>query len=401
MISKIRWIAIAFVVGIPFNLQAANSLPASAPFPDTVYLKQSCGSLQNCADNMQEMLDWVWNIRQPSVVSPLLMEVGTGDFSDFSCINNAVDSSIMGHLTVRGAGRENTRIIRANDSNAAVDIKNCSNLSFQDLTVLSNGYGVQWINGGSSTWTNVRVSGSPFGWWDFGTSNTPQPVHYWFGSKIETTIPVGVSGSQGGAIFTYEGDHWFYGGEITLIKNADPSNGGSDEIAAVVTRLSGKIRIFGSLVRAIAGADAVLNNTLVGVDSGSVFHMHGGQITVDARNASTTDVNVWGVKAFLGGVAHTPGASYNIIPKGNGTLKRAKGGGVRDAFLWPSSDTPPNIVGTQGKDLFIENDCDDVTGNCDGGGNGTHLMISNFLKCGTDSPWFDIVTRQCRSANNP
>ena len=387
---------------------AANSLPLNAPFPDTVFLRHSCGNLPNCADNMPEMLNWIWGVRQPSAGSPLLLDIGTGDFYNFNCGFISTYPGI-GNLTVRGSGRENTRINNSlslpggaggsaiGNDGAAILVKDCENMAFQDFTTTNADSGVRWFGGGNATWTNVRIHGDRMGFWDTSTgSSLPAAVHYWFGSKVDVENTVNPLGSQSAAFFVYGGEHWFYGGEVTLIAHSTGS-----QVAAIYLTTStnpGSIRLFGSLVRAIAADNATLSDTLYGVTlaADNVFHMHGGQIAVDASKAASPDVSVWGLKGGFYGNAHTPGTAYSITAKGSGTAIRARGKGVSDAFLWPSGPTPPAILGSRGKDLFVETDCDDVTGNCDGGGDGTHLMITNSKRCGVQTPWFDTFTKQCR-----
>jgi hypothetical protein len=69
--------------------------------------------------------------------------------------------------------------------------------------------------------------------------------------------------------------------------------------------------------------------------------------------------------------------------------------------MWQSGTTPPTsttedtvIFSSDGQDMFIETDCSG-SGDCNGGGNETHLMIYNEAQCG-ENPWFDVVTGACR-----
>src|SRR5688572_15095798 len=44
---------------------------------------------------------WIWTTWMPSAASPLLVDIGPGEFDEFACVN-------AGNVTLRGAGREQT-----------------------------------------------------------------------------------------------------------------------------------------------------------------------------------------------------------------------------------------------------------------------------------------------------
>ncbi len=45
--------------------------------------------------------------------------------------------------------------------------------------------------------------------------------------------------------------------------------------------------------------------------------------------------------------------------------------------------------------MFVEKDCSSL-GDCDSGGNETHLMIYNQNACPAINPWYNVVTGACR-----
>ena len=128
-------------------------------------------------------------------------------------------------------------------------VNGCGNLAFQDLTISGNDFAIQWWNGGSSTYSNVEVTAAGFGWWDYSVFGG-QSVHYWFGSKIEST---GTSHVENSGIFAYGGEHWFYGGEITLQAADNATNGRSGAVVLPTTGgQTADVRLFGTAVRAFA-----------------------------------------------------------------------------------------------------------------------------------------------------
>ncbi len=341
------------------------------------------------------MLDWVWNTRNPTSATPLIVDVGPGKYTDFNCQSN-------GYVTIRGSGRENTVISNSaptNNTGAAVKVNSCNQLAFQDLTINSDDYGIQWWNGGSSTYTNVRVAGGRFGWWDYAPTGG-KSTHYWFSSKVESPGNFG----EAAALFNYGAEHWFYGGEITFIPNMLGNRSG-----AVVLGNTGNntpdMHIFGTAIRAVAPAGTALGSPLAAVlVQNGTFHMHGGIINVDASAASDANLNAYAIFNETVGpqrAVHTNETAFLVKAKGTGLARRIAGssGNTGSPYLWPAGANPPPAISRKsGSDQFVENDCS-VSGNCNGGGTETHLMIANPAKCGDIDPWFDTQVGECRVVN--
>lgn len=111
-----------------------------------VQLRQSCFvelagpeiELSDCVTTMSQVIDWMtgtWDRQQP-----VLIEIGPGTYGPFTC--NALD-----HFTRRGSGQENTVI--DGGTGTAIAITNCSDASFEDLTVKSKSTGVHWSEDGN------------------------------------------------------------------------------------------------------------------------------------------------------------------------------------------------------------------------------------------------------------
>ncbi len=395
---------------------------------DHLKLRKECEPLDNCFETMQELTDWLWTDRpaDPSQSAPIVVEIGPGDFGRIVCPNSGDDTDRNGWTTFRGSGRDQTRILGSGDlfgAQAAATIVNCEGLAFEHLTIEGTGYGVSWHKGGSSTWTDVHIraggatNGIGFAWYD-NLGGCPSPaVHYFFASKLET---------RGASLFNvaYEAhctEVWFYGGEIQTTWVADP--GVVVANAAILVGAGADVRVFGSALRANAGAAVAANFdngnvtdavTGVLVQNGGVFHMHGGIINADA-SSSQVGAGATAVRVETGGFAHTPGTGYVVKAVGSGAARRvqaadppAPGQGAQLPFLWQPSSTPPTsgteankLESQRGQDLWVETDCN-ASGDCDSqaGANPpydeAHLMVYDDQRCPAD-PWFDTVTARCRN----
>ncbi len=379
-----------------------------------VLLRKDCGdpALENCFESMTELSNlstgWIWTIRSPapSATAPLLVEIGPGEFETFTCAGG-------GNVTLRGSGREQTIL----KGTFGADVDDCERLSFIDLGLHGTNYGVQWLNGGDSSWSNTDLLGlgdvtayASSGWRDTCDPPFSKAVHYFHGSRVRVTGTGPIGGSVG--FHSSCSENWFFGGEI-LADVAVPTN----FVTGVKVDIIGDVRTFGTTIR--ARASAMPNNaSLVGVlvslfadPSGlpgspapGAFHAHGSIVNASLSPESTADVSAVGLEV-VGGLAHTPGTAFVVKASGAGVATRVNVGGSGTAlspFLWQSGPKPPQspdestaVFSSDGKDLFVETDCD-AAGDCDGGGNETHLMVYNEAECGATDPWFDIVTGRCR-----
>jgi hypothetical protein len=335
------------------------------------------------------------------------VDIGPGEFDRFEC---PAATPPNGYVTLRGSGREQTRIKGGDSVNkGAITADGCENLSFQDLTLIGTALGVVWAGSGSSQWSNVEVRAVTnfnffaFGWYDIGDCDPEsKALHYWFGSKIHAT------GAYAANLGYYAkcSENWFYGGEI----EADMSNYPGQTIAstaihnAVRLETNGDFRAFGSALRARLGpfCGSVGSHVAVDIQDNGMFHMHGGIINATAvpegiSCSSPVNLASTAIKVQDDGFAHTPGTAFVVKAGGSGVAKRTEAQGnatVQSPYLWPSGDEPPNVTTITGYDLFVETDCDQ-NGDCDAAGNETHLMIYNVAACPT-SKWFDSTLGSCR-----
>ena len=404
-ISRLFGLVLAWLVANP--AWGYNNLPVTEPFPSTVHLSKDCAEsngLANCADNMAELLNWVWSIRRPDATSPLAIQVGPGRFANFYCPDGG------NHVSVRGSGRTNTVIFQEGSQSegvlAAVSLRKCTDLDFQDLGIEGGTWGI--YQGGSSrtTYTNINVTASENAWWGFPNfSDTERFVHLWFNSILTVTAGEGCASasSRCATFFGYGNEeNWFYGGEITMVV---PS--GLRGSAVFLSDLGGGVptfQSFGTAIRTVAASGALVDELRgVVVKSGAVFHAHGGIIAVDASAAGSDSVDIYAISNEVDAKVHTPGMAFTLKGVGSGkvarVLRRAPNSVVASPFLWGASNTPPPLtLGRDGADMFVETDCL-AGGDCDSGtGNEPHLMIFSKSCAQFGAPWFDSIRGKCRGA---
>ncbi len=428
---KIGLAVLATSVGIAAPLTAVAALQWDTSL-DTIYWRLDCTGFDptECVESPEDNISfvlWMLTTRQPSPESPLLIDVGPGKFLPtlingnpyyeiFACLTTSDGFYSASNITLRGSGPGVTVIGDASLAGlkyplAAVD---CENLHVQDLTLASPEQGVYWRGGGSSTWQNVEIIGQQNGWLDASCNPGNQAVHYFFNSRIRTN---GEGGTDNPVAMNVCSENWLYGSEISALGTAD-SSPTLTSLTAIRIHADGSssdpgdVRVFGGAVRAgSSGLDTghavFAQATGVDVNEGGVFHMHGGIINATTSNiasASATGLSVSGHESF----GHTPGTAFVVKPGSNGSGRRVaelSGGTVQSPFLWHSGTTPPNsmteaneILSVDGQDMFVETDCSQ-SGNCNGGGDETHLMIYNEAQCGAN-PWFDVVTGACRAGDS-
>ena len=364
-------------------------------------------TLNNCFETMAELagdsqavppiIGWIWGTRMPTESTPLLVDIGPGEFGPFEC-NGGSDVSL------RGSGREQSILA---GGRVGVSVTDCDRLSFMNIGMRGTDIGVIWIGAGRSDWSDVDIiatghsGGAPSitsGWFDACSTTFPaaRSVHFFHGSRIKAT------GTTGTSTFLWAfssacGESWFYGGDIltdvvsvnTMVETIHLNNDAGE--------LFGELRVFGTTVRTRINA-AISEGRGAHIYGGGVLHAHGSIFNTSTVPGLSADVDVVGIRVGNNATAHTPGTAFVLKPSGTGTAQRlvlVGSGQVDSPFLWQSGSTPPAVESVDGEDIFVETDCD-ATGNCNGGGNETHLMIYNKAMCGSTNPWFDSTLNACR-----
>jgi hypothetical protein len=373
-----------------------TSIPAQAaidPAAQVVYLRQSCVDnglpLNNCFTTMSDLVDWITNIRIPQQTNPLLVEIGPGTFSgDYICANG-------GYVTLQGSGRQNTTI--GPGAAYAIELVDSCTLDVRDLTIKGGPLGGIFhtgTGGGVTTWSNVDLISTAYGWTEGCTTGTNTSKHYWFSSRIVTSTGQGIARA-----YSTCGENWFLGSEITAIATA------GNEAVALVTKSNEthENHVYGSVIRAIANAGVILPpaapsipGTVKGLVAvagyGGTIHIHGTGIDV----ISTAGNQIAALIASNGAMIHANESSYNMSTGTGGKLTRIlnNGGDVRAPYLWEQNSQPPSIVSANGADMAVQTNC--AASGCQTTGTETHLLIYNTSCTGSGGPWFDVVTRACR-----
>jgi hypothetical protein len=383
----------------------ASAQTRGEPGYEIVYLLTDCAAAGHgpgeCVETLADLNTLIWDPTtglNPTASEPLIVDMGPGKFP------GAIGCPVGGgQVTFRGAGRDRTILTGPSSptflmAKVTVVVFGCESLGFHDMRIESSDIGIYWVLAGSSSWTDVDVAATNYGWYDAlcngDATDPPAGVHYFYGSKVE---------AQQVGFFGNCGETWFYGSELL----ARPQGAVGTPIGLQVSGRA-DVRVFGSAVRVVtadatSGSGGLAAGVNVGVgpggyDPGGTFHMHGGIISVDASTISGMNARGLFVHSGLGQPsAHTPDTAFALRPGPGGEAIRLDGTGtIRSPFLWPAGDAPPlGPLGSQtGKDLYVETDCDAV--DCTGGAD-SHLMIYQESCVGTSgTPWFDVVTGACR-----
>lgn len=395
---------------------AATASFAVDPNADIIYIREDCGTLQDCFSDASgtAIYDadlWTRAVRNPTVADPVHWDIGPGEFHGrLAC---------EGKMSLAGAGRGATLIARDTRTDGGAESASvgtirgpaagCDHIDIRDLTVRSGTDAAAWWQAnGSSTWTNVDLirarqgldtNGYSNAWYDDSCTGSDQPQHFFYGSQF---IVTGKSENQvvaHGAIFAQCGDFWLYGSDV--LNKLDRAKISSS--VNVHLQNAAKFHMFGGSIRTVRSH---ANNTteMLGVwarDS-STFHMHGGIISLNAGTGSNTAYGIWTDDSAF---AHAPGTAFAAVT--TGSVQRIEATGTSNIgwpFEWPASTTPPTsttesntLLTLDGQDKFVETDCGS-DGDCSGAAatQFPHTMIYAASACGASTPWFDTVTNHCR-----
>lgn len=396
--------------GVTVDSTTIPSVPSSHIHGGSI--SNSVVPLKNCFESASSLWNttngWIWSTRNPTAASPLLVDVGPGTFGPFTC-----DGTTKGYVSVRGAGREISILKGAGSEANGATIQNCVNLSFMDIGLHGDTQGVLWTGRGNASWTNVDMvttglGGPVYGWNDVCDDENPgQSVHHIHGSRVRNSGTPNTSwvfawGSQCSQT-------WFFGGEILATLSGSSSLFSSS--GGVQLENGAMLQVYGATIRALAvsGGSSQASFNVVGanVTGGSEFHSHGGTISARVLPAAIQTMNAVGINIVNSTSSiHTPGTAFVVEGGTSATSKRLAGSTsakIRDVFVWESGKLPPGSTSEanrvtsvrNGNDVWIETDCSS-TGNCNNGGNETHLMIYNAAQCPALNPWFDTRTGACR-----
>lgn len=348
-------------------------------------------ALHNCFTTGADLRTWIIQTRKPALNGPLLVDIGPGIFTGFG---NGFD---LCNISFRGSGRQITIFDKGQYAYALSSNTTC-HVDFANMTFRSiGGLGGINLNGGdgvTTTWTNVGIDSTAYGWTESGCSTAK---HYWFNSRITTRTGFGIARA-----YSTCSENWFFGSEITVIGTQGEA---VEEILALGVN-GHETHVYGSVIRAIAEPGVILpaaqvypRGSSVGglvavtVGTGSSIHIHG--TGIDAVSAEGNHIAVLGAGG-VGSELHVNASAYNLRTGAGGSVTRILNptgqGHVHAPYLWehiPNTDGNINTVDTN----FISiNGADQTTVTAPGGY--PHPAIYSSA-CPANARWFDTVDKVC------
>jgi hypothetical protein len=307
------------------------------------------------------------------------VEIGPGTFGP-------IDLSNAGKcwLTLRGSGRQHTII---DSQNNAISLTNSCNLDVASLTVKSvPGFITIQVsntgdNTGVTTWTDVDVIGSGYGWSESACDiNQPHPKHYWFNSRI--TVSTGF-GSITRGYNAQCGEHWFFASEITA--NLTAQSGMRFALSAG----GAEVHVYGGVIRmitepgiAFGSEGAIVVGNATDATLKSELHIHGTGIDVISKGAN--NITVFSVKNAVS-TLHANETAYNLqTPSGTITRISNNGGHVHAPYLWEHIPVSP-LISVTGADMTTETVGPDI-----------NMLVYNSQCTGSGGPWYNVALRACR-----
>lgn len=389
MKNRVLFLAIILLssfISLPaFALIDSNAPVVKLRYDDPAKGDDGCmeagNTLNNCFTDVATLKNWIAYVRLPAVNGPLLVDIGPGTFTGFGT------SMDVCNISLRGSGRQNTILDRGIDPYAFQFSATC-NADFSNLTFRSNG-GLGGINlsamtGVTTTWTDVEVISTAYGWTENCPTGNTGAKHMWFNSRITTS-----TGFTKARAYSTCSENWFFGSEITAIATSAGQ-------AFAFGIWSNETHVYGSVIRAIANPGVVLNSgalngpgqvkglVAISVEGGGMFHVHGTGIDVISTEAN----NVVALGTGAGSMIHANGSAFNLSTGTGGSVTRILNpnglGHVHAPYLWEHVPKSP-LVSVTGADITT------VTTNTSDGQ--PHLAIYS-TNC--TSGWYDAVDKGCR-----
>jgi hypothetical protein len=235
---------------------------------------------------------------------------------------------------------------------------------------------IAWSGGGSSTWTNVDVTGFAYAWRESCASGGQ--THYWFNSRLR--IVQTSSHHIWGPVYQACGKSWFFGSELTFDCTAGCDLGGQ---VINANQTGAEVHVYGSVIRALGGGSSQPTLVAASASNSAEIHIHGTGIDLLTPTVSS----LIGLTASGGSKIHADGAAFNMSTGSGGTITRildqtTSGHGIHAPYLWQGHDSPPSIISVNGADVAVVNDAA-----------GPRFVIYNNA---CPSKWYDVGNNACR-----
>lgn len=326
-----------------------------SPSADTYLVRQDCTGLQDCFESVSllsgrsaltcgnslrlnpsvqigtvqghesnpascETNGWLWTTRTPSAASPVTIDVGVGTFEPFVCPRG--QNGDLGHVTVRGAGREQTTFLGLGPDldSVGIDAAECEELVFSDLRAEGVPYAIRWADHGEATWhrvdmvantalTSSQMAAVP---WDdeCNSSGSARSEHFIYDSRAFT---IGPEPTLAIGYVTNCAETYFFGGSIQV-----STEGGKPGIGLVVGLNSnaspdGPPRFLGFGTQILVQGRDLSQNLSLGssipgledgvgivVSNGSTVELHDSAVRVDIRPEPGKAINATAVRTIGG-----------------------------------------------------------------------------------------------------
>lgn len=378
-LKQIISVSLSFL-SLMFINTSANAIAGA----DKAFLQQSCTSgtttIENCYENIGDLVTWINNTRKPDAVNPLVVEIGTGTYQGLLHVLCDSSANYTGSISFKGSGSGQT-IIRGVGFQLPVYFSSCTEIAFSQLKIEGDQYGaILWHGGGNSKWVDVEVTGIARAWYEESCA-TERGNHYWFSSKV--TVSPGFNLVAGYRATCDES--WFFGSEVTAKIPAGLQGSGS----AIFAFNEGIIHLYGSVLRVLdtGGGSGTVKAANTGTFpgwpnvTGGEIHIHGTGIDV----ISDSGRDAIALRSSANGMIHADASAYNLSSSGGQVTRLLnEGGAIKAPYSWGAQPEAPVVNSVNGSDTAV------VTNTGDGQ---PHMLIYSD-NCG--SKWFDIVTSTCR-----
>lgn len=341
-----------------------------------VSVRKDCneGSTQidNCFEGMSALYDWITITRQPKNDSPLLVNIGPGNFQEVTPGDFSGQSAVsFGDVTYRGAGRNRTII-----GSMTIIFDGNARVAFEDLTIRetqTSGYAVA-ATSGDSIWTNVLQDGD----WNELVASGTRNKHYWYASKIQGTYHA-----------KYD-ESWFYGSELSSVPII---NGTTYNMTTLWVEGTGEVHVYGGNINANkATGSEIADNTghgAVFAEKGGKIHIHGTGIDV----ISTTASDIYAIWADTNATVHANQTAYNLSTQSGGNTWRlfaGNGATISAPYHWGVQTGVPDVISIRGADTTIE---------VHRTGTLTPFIYATQCAGTVGGPWLNQFTNACRDAS--
>jgi hypothetical protein len=250
----------------------------------------------------------------------------------------------------------------------------------ENLKISGNWVAVVWFGAGMSSWTNVEMIGTSYGWYD-AVGNSGDVCGNSGRHDLFSSTVIGGGGAGIPAFRNACGKVWMHGGEVRTL---NPASSAIDSIGGV-----NEFHLYGGNISTVGGAAVTSRN-------GAHVHVHG--TGIDVISAAPSPIVV--LRAEGGGEIHADASAYNLSTGAGGTVTRISvdaNSHIHAPNHWqhiPSFTLLNSVSGADTTNVFVQETVTPPGGQPIQISVPHHLIYSNA--CG--SKWYDPADKVCRNA---